>query len=114
MDSSKRAAILMHWRPVRLDWAPRIHGERKCCRRGCTAFLTTNLTTKPGDAWHTLGLRAEIGSTVELAGACWSKPCKVNPFSGRQGVRGSNPPMLHQRLNWELALDSRECQDFCP
>ena len=27
---------------------------------------------------------------------------------------GFESPMLHQRLNWELALDSRECQDFCP
>ncbi len=82
----------MHWRPVRLDWVQRMHGERKRCRRGCTAFLTTNLTTKPGDTLHTLGLRAEIAWTVELAGACRSKPCKVNLFSGRQGVGSSNPP----------------------
>src|SRR6266542_6144836 len=96
----------MHWRPVRLDWVQRMHGERKRCRRGCTAFLTTNLTTKPGDTLHTLGLRAEIAWTVELAGACRSKPCKVNLFSGRQGVGSSNPPC--STLGSELEISTHK------
>ena len=59
--------------------------------------LTTNLTTKPVTTWHTLAFCAEIVCTVALAGALWSKQCRVNPLSGRQGVGGSNPPCSTQK-----------------